>query len=45
MDYLIEYLEFNGARVVMGNNAMCRVISIGTGKLRLHNGTLLKIKR
>lgn len=43
-DYFIEYHEFDGGRVMMGNNVMCRVISIGTVKLRLHSGTLLKIK-
>ena len=44
-DYFIEYHEFDGARVVRGNNAMCRVISIGIVKLRLQDETLLKIKR
>ena len=44
-DYFIEYHKFDGGRVMMGNNAMCSVISIGTVKLRLYDGTLLKIKR
>ena len=44
-DYFIEYHEFDGGRVMMGNNAMCRIISIGSVKLRLHNGTLLMIKQ
>ena len=44
-DYFIEYHKFDGGRVMMGNNAMCRVIGIGTVKLRLQDGTLLMIKQ
>ena len=43
--YFIEYHEFDGGGVMMGNNAMCRVIGIGTFKLRLQDGTLLMIKQ
>ena len=44
-DYFIEYHVFDGGRVMMGNNAMCRVIGISTVKLRLQDGTLLMIKQ
>ena len=44
-DYFTEYHEFDGGRVMIGNNAMCRVIGIGTVKLRLQDGTLLMIKQ
>ncbi|KAH9668238.1 hypothetical protein KPL70_021339 [Citrus sinensis] len=44
-DYFTEYHIFDGGRVMMGNNAMCRVIGIGTVKLRLQDGTLLMIKQ
>lgn len=38
--YFIEYQKFDRGRVMMGNNAMCRVIG-----LRLHDGTVLQIKQ
>ncbi|KAH9802591.1 Integrase catalytic domain-containing protein [Citrus sinensis] len=43
-DYFTEYHEFDGGMVMMGNNAMCRVVGISTVKLRLQDGTLLMIK-
>ena len=44
-DYFTEYHKFDGGKVMMGNNAMCKVIGIGTVKLRLQDGTLLMIKQ
>lgn len=40
-----EYQEYDGGRVMMGNNAICRVIGIGVIKLKLHDNSILELKQ
>ena len=37
-----EYQEYDGGRVMMGNNAICRVIG---NKLKLHDNSILELKQ
>lgn len=43
--YFTEYQKFNEGRLMMGNNTMCRVISLGNVKLRLHDESVLEVKQ
>ncbi|KAH9716240.1 hypothetical protein KPL71_021389 [Citrus sinensis] len=40
-----EYQEYGGGRVMMGNNAICRVIGIRVIKLKLHDNSILELKQ
>ncbi|KAH9782310.1 hypothetical protein KPL71_008845 [Citrus sinensis] len=40
-----EYQEYDGGRVMMGNNAICRVIRIWVIKLKLHDNSILELKQ
>ncbi|KAH9786526.1 hypothetical protein KPL71_010287 [Citrus sinensis] len=43
--HFFEYQEYDGGRVMMGNNAICRVIGIGVIKLKLHDNSILELKQ
>ncbi|KAH9652997.1 hypothetical protein KPL70_027263 [Citrus sinensis] len=40
-----EYQEYDGGRVMVGNDAICRVIGIGVIKLKLHDNSILELKQ
>ncbi|KAH9726310.1 hypothetical protein KPL70_008223 [Citrus sinensis] len=40
-----EYQEYDGGKVMMRNNAICRVIGIGVIKLKLHDNSILELKQ
>ena len=44
-NYLTEYHDLDGGRVMMGNNAMCKIISIGNIRLKLHDETIRELKQ
>lgn len=44
-NYFIEYTEFDGGRVMMRNNTICKVIGISNVSLRLHDGTMFEMKQ
>ena len=39
-DYLLNYHETDGGRVMMCNNAVCKIVGIGNVNLKLHDGTI-----
>ena len=43
--YFSDYHEYDGGRVLMGNNAVCKVIGMGNIHLKLHDGTVRVIKQ
>ena len=43
--YFSDYYEYDGGRVMMGNNAMCKVIGMGNIHLKLHDGTVRLIRQ
>ena len=43
--YFTEYQEFDGGRVIMENNYICRIIGIGDVNLKLHDGSIRVIKQ
>ncbi|KAH9647611.1 hypothetical protein KPL70_025255 [Citrus sinensis] len=43
-NYLTEYHDSDGVRVMMGNNAMCKIIGIGNIRLKLHDGSIRELK-
>ena len=43
-NYLTEYHDFDEGRVMMGNNAMCKIIGIGNIRLKLHDGSIRELK-
>ncbi|KAH9779137.1 Integrase catalytic domain-containing protein [Citrus sinensis] len=40
----IEDLQRDGEKVMMGNNAVCKVIGMGNVSLRLHDGTIWELR-
>ncbi|KAH9649101.1 hypothetical protein KPL70_025857 [Citrus sinensis] len=44
-NYLTEYHDLDGGRVMMSNNAMCKIIGIGNIRLKLHDGTIRELKQ
>ena len=42
--YLTEYHDLDGGRVMMSNNAMCKIIGIGNIRLKLYDGTIRELK-
>lgn len=43
--HFIEYYKYDKGIVIMGNNAMCRMIRIRNVKLELHDGSFFKLKQ
>ncbi|KAH9650266.1 hypothetical protein KPL70_026310 [Citrus sinensis] len=43
--YFTDYYEYNGGRVMMGNNAVCKIMGIGNVNLKLHDGTIRELKQ
>ncbi|KAH9697287.1 hypothetical protein KPL71_023550 [Citrus sinensis] len=43
-DYLLNYHETDGGKVMMGNNAVCKIVGIGNVNLKLHDGTIRELK-
>ncbi|KAH9722896.1 Integrase catalytic domain-containing protein [Citrus sinensis] len=43
--YFTDYYDYNGGRVMMGNNAVCKIMGIGNINLKLHNGTIRELKQ
>ncbi|KAH9703677.1 hypothetical protein KPL70_011177 [Citrus sinensis] len=43
--YFTDYYEYNGGRVMMGNNAVCKIMGIGNINLKLHDGTIRELKQ
>ena len=44
-NYLTEYHDSDGGRVMMGNNAMCKIIAIGNIRLKLCDGSIRELKQ
>ncbi|KAH9767149.1 hypothetical protein KPL71_011170 [Citrus sinensis] len=44
-NFFSEYHKIDGGKVMMGNNAVCKVIGIGNISLKLHNGTIREVKQ
>lgn len=43
-DYLLNYHETDGGKVMMGNNAVCKIVGIGNVNLKLHDGTIRELR-
>ena len=43
-NYFSDYQEIDGGKVMMGNNAVCRIIGIGTMNLKLKNGEIWELR-
>ena len=43
--YFTEYQEFDGGRVMMRNNSICRIIGIEDVSLKLHDGSIRVLKQ
>ncbi|KAH9649108.1 Integrase catalytic domain-containing protein [Citrus sinensis] len=43
-NYLLNYHETDGGKVMMGNNAVCKIVGIGNVNLRLHDGTIRELR-
>ena len=43
-NYFLDYQEIDGGKVMMGNNAVCRIIGMGNVNLKLHNGKIQELK-
>ena len=43
-NYFSDYQEIDGGRVMMGNNAVCKIIGMGNVSLELHDGTIWELK-
>ena len=43
--YFTDYYEYNGGRVMMGNNAVCKIMGISNINLKLHDETIRELKR
>ena len=43
--YFSDYHEYDGGRVMMGNNAVCKVIGMGNIHMKLHDGTVRLIRQ
>ncbi|KAH9650014.1 hypothetical protein KPL70_026198 [Citrus sinensis] len=44
-NFFSEYHKIDGGKVMMGNNAVCKVIGIRNVCLKLHNGTIREVKQ
>ena len=42
--YFSNYHEFDGGRVIMGNNSVCKVIGMGKIYLKLHDGSIKEVR-
>ncbi|KAH9687012.1 hypothetical protein KPL70_014605 [Citrus sinensis] len=42
--YFSDYHDLDGGKVIMGNNAVCKVIGMGNVSLRLHDGTIWELR-
>lgn len=42
--YFTEFHDFDGGRVMMGNNAVCKIIGIGNIRLKLYDATIRELK-
>ncbi|KAH9698599.1 hypothetical protein KPL71_024065 [Citrus sinensis] len=42
--YFSDYHDLDGGKVMMGNNAVCKVIGMGNVSLRLHDGTIWELR-
>ncbi|KAH9745502.1 hypothetical protein KPL70_004095 [Citrus sinensis] len=42
--YFSDYHNLDGGKIMMGNNAVCKVIGIGNVSLRLHDGTIWELR-
>lgn len=40
-----KYQDYNGGKVIMGNNAVCKIIRIGYINLKLHDDTIRELKQ
>ncbi|KAH9725257.1 hypothetical protein KPL70_007804 [Citrus sinensis] len=43
--YLTDYYDYNGGRVMMGNNTVCKIMGIGNVNLKLHDGTIRELRQ
>ena len=43
--YFTEYHDYNGGRVMMGNNYVCKIMGIGNVNLKLHDRTTRELKQ
>ena len=43
--YFTYYYKYNGGRVMMWNNAVCKIMGIGNINLKLHDGTIKELKQ
>ena len=43
--YFSDYHEYDGAMVMIGNNAVCKVIGMGNIHIKLHDGTVRLIRQ
>lgn len=43
--HLTKHQEFNGGRVMIGNNMTCRVVSIGNINLKMHDRSVYELKQ
>ena len=43
--YFTDYYKYNGGRVMMGNNVMCKITGIDNVNLKLHNGTIRELNQ
>lgn len=41
--YFTEFHDFDGGRVMMGNNVVCKIIGIGNIRLKLYDGTIKEL--
>ena len=42
--YVSDYHDLDGGKVIIGNNAVCKVIGMGNVSLRLHDGTIWELR-
>ena len=43
--YFTDYYEYNGGRVMIGNNVVCKIMEIGNINLKLHDRTIKELKQ
>ena len=43
--YFTDYYDYNGSRVMMGNNVVCKIMGIGNVNRKLHDGTIRELRQ
>ena len=44
-NYFTEFHDFNGGKVIMGNNTVCQILGIGNVNFKLHDGIIREFRQ